>query len=167
MQAAMSSRCLMLLQRHPAKAAARDLCAGTAIGHTDGKGTQGITGRSLAGALISPAACYLDVGSSQPASVEACKGPGVHRLKRYASWVYNAVRQLVPYLLCKVSSRPTGATELQKIAVRMHSTQGLASVSLWGKLRLLPTLIHTKGTARSNTAAAYTEAALRYQLNPG
>lgn len=34
-----------------------------------------------------------DVGSSHPGAVEGSNGPAVRRLKRYASWVQNVVRQ--------------------------------------------------------------------------
>jgi len=38
-----------------------------------------------------------DVGSSHPGGGEAPKGPAVRRLKRYASWVQNVVRQFGLY----------------------------------------------------------------------
>ena len=38
-----------------------------------------------------------DVGSSHPGAEEGPKGPAVRRLKRYASWVQNVVRQFGLY----------------------------------------------------------------------
>jgi hypothetical protein len=38
-----------------------------------------------------------DVGSSHPGAGEGPKGPAVRRLKRYASWVQNVVRQFGLY----------------------------------------------------------------------
>ena len=38
-----------------------------------------------------------DVGSSYPGGGEAPKGPAVRRLKGYASWVQNVVRQFGLY----------------------------------------------------------------------
>ena len=61
----------------------------------DRKVTPGITELSRPIAPIDGAACYIDVGSSYPARAEACKGGGVHPLKRIVSWVQNAVRQFV------------------------------------------------------------------------
>ena len=54
---------------------------------------------SLVCKQIDGAACYIDVGSSYPGCAEAAKGAGVHRLKGVVSWVQNAVRQFVYYLL--------------------------------------------------------------------
>ena len=42
---------------------------------------------------------HLDVGSSHPGAVFGPKGSAVRRLKWYASWVQNVVRQFGPYLL--------------------------------------------------------------------
>ena len=39
----------------------------------------------------------LDVGSSHPGAGAGPKGTAVRRLKRYASWVQNVVRQFGPY----------------------------------------------------------------------
>ena len=61
----------------------------------DRKVTPGITELSRPRAHIDGAACYIDVGSSYPGRAEAAKGGGVHPLKGIASWVHNAVRQLV------------------------------------------------------------------------
>ena len=41
---------------------------------------------------------HLDVGSSHPGAVFGPKGSAVRRLKWYASWVQNVVRQFGPYL---------------------------------------------------------------------
>ena len=48
---------------------------------------------------IDGAVCYIDVGSTYPGRAEAAKGGGVHPSKGIVSWVHNAVRQLVWYLL--------------------------------------------------------------------
>lgn len=42
--------------------------------------------------------CHLDVGSTHPGGVAAPKGSAVRRLKCYASWVQNLVREFGPYL---------------------------------------------------------------------
>lgn len=47
---------------------------------------------------IEPSVWHLDVDLSLPGSAEAAKGPIVHRLKRYMSWVNNVARQLGSYL---------------------------------------------------------------------
>ena len=41
---------------------------------------------------------HLDVGSSHPGAEFGPKGSAVRRLKWYASWVQNVVRQFGPYL---------------------------------------------------------------------
>ncbi len=51
------------------------------------KGTPGITGLSPPSVHSGGAVWHLDVGSSHPGAGEGPKGSGVHRLKRYASWV--------------------------------------------------------------------------------
>ena len=61
----------------------------------DRKVTTGITELSLLSVHSDGEVCYIDVGSSYPGSAEATKGGGVHPLKGFVSWVYNAVRQLV------------------------------------------------------------------------
>lgn len=61
----------------------------------DRKVTPGVMELSRLIVRIDGAACYVDVGSSYPASAAACKGEGVHLLKGIVSWVHNAVRQLV------------------------------------------------------------------------
>ena len=63
------------------------------------KGTPGITGLSLPRVHIDEAVWHLDVGSSHPGAGVGPKGPAVRRLKRYASWVQNVVRQFGPYPL--------------------------------------------------------------------
>lgn len=51
------------------------------------KETPGITALSFLRVLIDGTVCDLDVGSSYPGAVVGSKGPGVHRLKWYVSWV--------------------------------------------------------------------------------
>src|SRR5687767_15996211 len=63
------------------------------------KSTPGITGLSPPRVHIDGAVWHLDVGSSHPGAGEGPKGPAVRRLKRYASWVQNVVRQFGPYPL--------------------------------------------------------------------
>ena len=63
------------------------------------KGTPGITGLSGPRVHIDGPVWHLDVGSSHPGAEEGPKGPAVRRLKRYASWVQNVVRQFGPYPL--------------------------------------------------------------------
>ena len=63
------------------------------------KGTPGITGLSLPRVHIDEAVWHLDVDSPHPGAGEGPKGPAVRRLKRYASWVQNVVRQFGPYPL--------------------------------------------------------------------
>ena len=79
--------------------------SGTKVGHSDPvvacgsaiaqriKGTPGITGLSSPRVHIDEAVWHLDVGSSYPGAGEGPKGPAVRRLKGYASWVQNVVRQ--------------------------------------------------------------------------
>ena len=62
------------------------------------KGTLGITGLSRPRVHIDGAVWHLDVGSSHPGAEVGPKGSAVRRLKRYASWVQNVVRQFGPYL---------------------------------------------------------------------
>ena len=61
------------------------------------KVTLGITGLSPPRVHIDGEVWHLDVGSSHPGAGEGPKGPAVRRLKRYASWVQNVVRQFGPY----------------------------------------------------------------------
>ena len=61
----------------------------------DRKATPGITGWFQARARIDPEAWYFDVGSVHPGRAAAPKGTGVHRLKRFVSWVKYVVRQYV------------------------------------------------------------------------
>ena len=63
------------------------------------KGTLGITGLSLPRVHIDGEVWHLDVGSSHPGAGVGPKGSAVRRLKWYASWVQNVVRQFGPYLL--------------------------------------------------------------------
>ena len=91
---------------------ARQTCrAGTKVGHSDPmvlygraiaqriKGTPGITGLSLPRVHIDGEVWHLDVGSSRPGAGVGPKGSAVRRLKWYASWVQNVVRQFGLYLL--------------------------------------------------------------------
>ena len=61
------------------------------------KGTPGITGLSRPRVHIDGVVWHLDVGSSHPGAGAGPKGSAVRRLKRYASWVQNVVRQFGPY----------------------------------------------------------------------
>ena len=93
--------------RLTARATAR---AGTKVGLSDPvvlhgktiaqriKGTPGITGLSLPRVHIDGEVWHLDVGSSHPGAGVGPKGSAVRRLKWYASWVQNVVRQFGPYL---------------------------------------------------------------------
>ena len=63
------------------------------------KGTLGITGLSRPRVHIDGGVWHLDVGSSHPGAEVGPKGSAVRRLKWYASWVQNVVRQFGPYLL--------------------------------------------------------------------
>ena len=100
-QSAMAQGCLT----------ARRTCrAGAKAGHSDPvvlygraiaqriKGTPGITGLFLPRVHIDGGVWHLDVGSSHPGAVAGPKGSAVRRLKWYASWVQNVVRQFGPYL---------------------------------------------------------------------
>ena len=62
------------------------------------KVTLGITGLSPPRVHIDGEVWHLDVGSSHPGAVFGPKGSAVRRLKWYASWVQNVVRQFGPYL---------------------------------------------------------------------
>ena len=62
------------------------------------KGTLGITGLSRPRVHIDDGVWHLDVGSSHPGAEVGPKGSAVRRLKWYASWVQNVVRQFGPYL---------------------------------------------------------------------
>ncbi len=85
--------------------------AGTKVGHSDPvvpngraiahriKGSPGITGLSPPRVHIDGEVWHLDVGSSHPGAEVGPKGSAVRRLKRYASWVQNVVRQFGPYPL--------------------------------------------------------------------
>jgi len=70
------------------------VASGSAIAHRI-IGTPGITGLSGPRVHIDGPVWHLDVGSSHPGGGEAPKGPAVRRLKWYASWVQNVVRQLM------------------------------------------------------------------------
>ena len=62
------------------------------------KATLGITGLSPPRVHIDDAVWHLDVGSSHPGAEAGPKGTAVRRLKWYASWVQNVVRQFGHYL---------------------------------------------------------------------
>ena len=89
-----------LISRADAKAGLSDpvIPNGRVIAHQI-KGTPGITGLSLPSVHSGGAVWHLDVGSSHPGGGEAPKGSAVRRLKWYASWVQNVVRQFGPYPL--------------------------------------------------------------------
>ena len=61
------------------------------------KATLGITGLSPPRVHIDGEVWHLDVGSSHPGAEFGPKGSAVRRLKWYASWVQNVVRQFGPY----------------------------------------------------------------------
>ena len=61
------------------------------------KVTPGITGLSRPIVHIDGAVWHLDVGSSHPGGGAPSKGSAVRRLKWYASWVQNVVRQFGLY----------------------------------------------------------------------
>ena len=63
------------------------------------KATPGITGLSFPRDHIDGKVWHLDVGSSHPGAGVGSKGSPVRRLKRYASWVQNVVRQFGSYLM--------------------------------------------------------------------
>ena len=69
---------------------------GIAVAHRI-KGTLGITGLSHPSVHSDGAVWHLDVGSSHPGAEAGPKGSAVRRLKCYASWVQNVVRQFGPY----------------------------------------------------------------------
>ena len=82
---------------------------GTKVGHSDPailygrvvaqriKGTPGITGLFCPIVHIDGKVWHLDVGSSHPGAGAGPKGSAVRRLKWYASWVQNVVRQFGLY----------------------------------------------------------------------
>ncbi len=88
-----------LTSRAGAKAGLSDpaVLSGRAVAHRI-KGTPGITGLSPPRVHIDGEVWHLDVGSSHPGAEVGPKGSAVRRLKRYASWVQNVVRQFGPYL---------------------------------------------------------------------
>ena len=65
----------------------------------DRKAISGITESSHLSVQSDGAVCYIDVGSPHPGCAEAAKGGGVHPSKRLVSWVQNAVKQFVQYLV--------------------------------------------------------------------
>ena len=62
------------------------------------KVTLAITGKSPPRVHIDGGVWHLDVGSTHPGAEEGPKGSAVRRLKSYASWVQNVVRQFGLYL---------------------------------------------------------------------
>ena len=91
---------MRLTSRAGAKAGLSDpvVLSGRAIAQRI-KGTLGITGLSRPRVHIDGGVWHLDVGSSHPGAEVGPKGSAVRRLKWYASWVQNVVRQFGPYLL--------------------------------------------------------------------
>ena len=65
----------------------------------DRKATSGIIEWCRVRVHIDHGACDFDVGSAYPGCATAAKGAGVHRLKSTVSWVQNAVKQFVLYLM--------------------------------------------------------------------
>ncbi len=65
----------------------------------DRKATSGIIEWCRARVHIDHGACDFVVGSAYPGCATAAKGAGVHRLKSTVSWVQNAVKQFVLYLM--------------------------------------------------------------------
>ena len=99
-------------QRYKGSLTARRTCrADTKVGLSDPavesgiavaqrtKVTLGITGLYPPRVHIDGGVWHLDVGSSHPGGAAPSKGSAVRRLKWYASWVQNVVRQFGPYLL--------------------------------------------------------------------
>ena len=86
----------------------------------DWKVTPGITELSRPRVHIDGAVCYFDVGSSYPGGAEAAKGGGVHPLKGIVSWVQNAVRQFVWYLLELLGIWKEGLFSTRGTKVRCH-----------------------------------------------
>ena len=86
----------------------------------DWKVTPGITELSRPRVHIDGAVCYFDVGSSYPGGAEATKGGGVHPLKGIVSWVQNAVRQFVWYLLGMLGVWKEGLFSTRGTKVRCH-----------------------------------------------
>ena len=69
------------------------------------KVTPGITGLSRPIVHIDGAVWHLDVGSSYPGAEAGPKGSAVRRLKWYASWVQNVVRQFGLYPMWTLKKR--------------------------------------------------------------
>jgi hypothetical protein len=75
---------------------------------------------------------HLDVGSSHPGAGEGPKGSAVRRLKWYASWVQNVVRQFGPLSAVGVgdlrgsfpSTRGPGMTHLWCSGYRVSGSAG-------------------------------------------
>ena len=65
----------------------------------DRKATSGIIEWCRVRVHIDHGACDFVVGSAYPGCATAPKGAGVHRLKSTVSWVENAVKQFVLYLM--------------------------------------------------------------------
>src|SRR5213083_2686338 len=85
------------------------------------KATPGITGLSCPRAHIDGRVWHLDVGSSHPGAGEGPKGSAVRRLKWYASWVQNVVRQF----------GPLSAVGVCDLRGSFSSTRGPRMTNLW------------------------------------
>src|SRR5207244_8449089 len=85
------------------------------------KGTPGITGLSPPSVHSGGAVWHLDVGSSHPGAGEGPKGSAVRRLKWYASWVQNVVRQF----------GPLSAVGVCDLRGSFSSTRGPRMTNLW------------------------------------
>ena len=119
--------------RTGAKAGLSDpaVASGSAVAHRI-KGTLGITGLSHPSVHSDGAVWHLDVGSSHPGAEEGPKGPAVRRLKWYASWVQNVVRQFGPLSSVGVgklkgsdlSTRGPGLTHLWCSSCSVKGTAG-------------------------------------------
>lgn len=90
----------------------------------DWKVTPGIIELSRPRVHIDGAVCFFDVGSSYPGGAEAAKGGGVHPLKGFVSWVQNAVRQFVWYLLGMLGIWKEGSFSTRGTRVRCHWCTG-------------------------------------------
>ena len=96
------------------------------------KGTLGITGLSRPSVHSDAAVWHLDVGSSHPGAGEGPKGSAVRRLKWYASWVQNVVRQFGPLSAVGVgdlrssfpSTRGPGMTDRWSSGCRVNGSAG-------------------------------------------
>ena len=85
------------------------------------KATPGITGLSPPRVHIDGEVWHLDVGSSHPGAGAGPKGSAVRRLKWYASWVQNVVRQFGLYPVWTIGN----------LRRSTPSTRGPGRTNLW------------------------------------